>query len=106
MEHVSEIINRCKIQRRDGKTAYERNFGKTYTLALAEFGEAVHYLPLSASKADGRDRRFNTAEPRLQVGTFFGIERNSNEYWVGSERGAVVKSVTLRRLPITHQQAP
>ena len=37
---------------------------------------------------------------------FFGIERNSHEHRVGSESGAVVTSVTLRRRPITHQWQP
>ena len=46
VEYASELINRCKVQVRDGETSFERKFGKKDVLALAEFGEAVHHKPL------------------------------------------------------------
>ena len=50
VEYVSEIINRFKVQAHDNMTAYERKFGTKDLLASAEFGEAVHYMPLGGQQ--------------------------------------------------------
>ena len=75
VEYARELINRCKIQPRDGQTTYQRKFGKKDTLGLAEFGEAIHYTPLSASGQESESRRLQKAEHRLQVGVILGAEK-------------------------------
>ena len=104
VEYASELINRCKVQPRDNQTSYPRKFGKKDVLALAEFCEAVHYMPMGANQFENNSRRLQKAEPRLQVGVFLGLEKNSNEYRIGIEHGTVVKYVTLKRLPPSSQK--
>ena len=84
-------------------TAYQRKFGKKDVLALAEFGECIQYMPLGINKQEEHTKRLRKAEPRLQIGVFLGVERDSGEYRVGTESGSAVKAVTIRRLPVTHQ---
>ena len=64
-EYAAELINRCKVQERDRMTSYQRKFGKIDTLALAEFGEAVFYMPLAENPAEEKENRKQNLEPRF-----------------------------------------
>ena len=103
IEYVAEILNRCKIQVRDNMTSYERKFGQRDAVPLVEFGEAIYYMPIGADTFEERDRKLYKADPRLFLGVFLGVERNSNEYRVGTTSGSVVKAVTIKRLPLGEQ---
>ena len=106
LEYASEILKHCKVQTRGGTTTSERQIGNVDTVALADFGEVVRCMPLGASRYEDRARRLNKAEPRLGMGVHLGLERDVCDYRIGTESGAVVKAVTLRRLPVTHQWQP
>ena len=103
IECVAEIINNCELQERDHRTSCQRKYGEKDVIALAEFVEIIHYMPLGATKEDNKARKLNKAEPGLQIGVYLGLGTNSNEYRVGAADGSVVKAYTLKRLPRSHQ---
>ena len=55
VEYVSELINRFKKHTHDELTTYYKKFGQNDILALAEFGEAVHYMPIGADRSQERE---------------------------------------------------
>ena len=76
----------------DGRTAYYRLHGRQASVAVAEFGEQVHYrIPKARS---GRLRKLQT---QWFAGTWLGIERKSHEHLVATESGEVVKARSIRR---------
>ena len=88
-EYASYLINRLEVGK-DGKTAAERNKGKTASVMGVEFGEKVMYK-----------KRFKTKmakiEPRWEKGIFVGIRVQSGEFWVATS-GGVKKTRSVRRL--------
>ena len=73
VEYTSGIINRCKIQKKDHTTSYQRKFGKKDVTAMAEFGDIVHYMLIAGSMEESNQRRLNKAEPRYQMCVYIGF---------------------------------
>ena len=78
---------------RDGKTAYERNVGRSAVPPLAQFGERVWWMPLQPS-----NRRLGPLDSRFEQGRYLGPTDGSNTVHVGTASG-VVKARTIKRLP-------
>ena len=92
-EHVGNMLT-CYEVGKDGKTAYQRLYGKKAHAALAEFGEQILYKP-----AEGKKKRKMHLQQRWYYGTWLGITRRSNEAIVATSTGAVVKVRSVRRRP-------
>jgi len=75
----------------DGKTPWERRFGKTCRRFVADFGEKLLYLPTG--------KRRSLLDERFQYGIFLGVAMQSSDIIVGKPDGAVTVAKTFRRLP-------
>ena len=95
-------MTRFKLQSRDGRTSYERRFGKRERQGLMEFGEAVRYIPFGQSVHDDRERRIEQAEAKHENCLYPGTERDINEYRIGGEH-CVVKALAVKRLVASEQ---
>jgi len=91
VEHSCVVYNRCTVMS-DGRTPWQRAYGKAASLPLVPFGEKVLYKML---KATG-DKK-NSLEPRFKYGVYLGSRPKSGEHYVGTEEG-VVRCRDLRRL--------
>ena len=91
VEYGSLLINRYLVGK-DGKTAYERQRGKTSKMLGFEFGEMVHFRRIPTQN------RLGKLDSLWQKGVFIGYRAQSGEYMVGSSDGAY-KTRTIRRLP-------
>eukprot|EP00974_Lingulodinium_polyedra_P054744 5267985-Lingulodinium_polyedra.AAC.1 len=75
----------------DGKTPWERRYGRSYKRSLAEFGEKVLYLPTGKRRAN--------LEERYVPGIFLGVAMQSSDVIVGRPDGTVGLARSFRRLP-------
>ena len=89
VEHSANVLNRYSLNT-DGMTPYQAMHGKRSTLKVVEFGEQVlFYLP---KKARAKLTR------RWQVGTYLGLSNSSNEHFVATRHGNVLKSRSIVRV--------
>lgn len=98
IEYSAELINRYKVQQRDGQTSFGRTFWNNYSQALVDVCEVIYYIPLGASVYDDNERRMEKAEPKFEKGIYLGVERDTREYRVGGNNG-VAKSDAIKRVP-------
>ena len=90
-EYAAYLINRLLVGK-DGKTAYERNKGKSASVLGLEFGEKVLYRKKAKTKMD----KINS---RWAYGIFVGVRPRSGELWVATPEG-VKKVRSVRRVPM------
>ena len=72
--------NRCR-KGPDGKTAFELRNGRKFARALPHFAEKILFMIPGATKSVSR------VEPRWEDGIFLGVFDQSDELYVGTERG-------------------
>ena len=72
-----QTINRYNVGK-DGRTPYEVIRGNRCNLAVAKFGELVHYK----KRAPEGDKK-NKGEVNWEDGIFLGMADRSNEYIIG-----------------------
>ena len=65
---------------------------------IREFGEKLWWRPLIPGS-----KPLPSADPRYQLGCFLGLSEISNEVYIVSESGQVVKTRSLRRVPASHR---
>ena len=92
MDYSGILLTRFRVGS-DGKTAYQRVKGKPFKLALPEFGENVLFM-LPRTKTEKKHKM----DPKFETGIYVGLRQNSNELYVGNDKG-VIKVRTIRRLP-------
>ena len=90
IEYAGALISRFEVGK-DGQTPFRRNRGKDYRRELPEFGENVHYMPIRRGRAAKLESRFEDA-------VFLGIHEESDELYVGTEKG-VFKIRNVKRKP-------
>ena len=89
IEHVSSLINRHFVAAH-GKTPYEYVHGKRSKGRTAEFGERILYHVPKKLRS--------SLDLRWRAEFFLGTAPSSNEIYVGTEGGAVVKSRSMCRV--------
>ena len=93
-EHAADLMTR-RQRGHDGRTGYSRLKGKESSIKFVEFGESCLYkLHKKGPEADERGK----LEPRWDIATFVGFNRESNEYklMIG---GHMVYARTIKRRP-------
>jgi hypothetical protein len=76
----------------DGKTAFQREYGKECKQVLPVFGECVHFMPL------GKRGKLMKLLPRWTEGIYLGTREGSNELYIGTEKG-VCRAVSVKQQP-------
>ena len=99
VEHVCMVLN-TKVRGDDGKTAWARARGRPYGMREYGFGESVLWKP--PTKGPQHDTEGNMA-PRLLPGLFLGFHKSSNSYRVIDEKGDLVKTRAINRLPFENR---
>ena len=61
----------------DGRTPYERRYGKPWSGKMARFGEKVHWLPLG--------QRASRVDSGFRQGIFLGLAEGTGRYYIGLE---------------------
>ena len=94
LEHAAGNLNRCSTTP-DGMTPYQHIHGKRITLKQIEFGEKIfYYLPKRVrAKLDNR----------YHLGIYLGQVSSSNECYVATANGGVVKTRSIARV-VTSQR--
>ena len=77
----------------DGKTAYERQKGRTCNLEVIPFGESVRYKKLGETSQEGKSLESSWFE-----GVWLGHARGSSEALAGTKDG-VARAWAIRRMP-------
>ena len=91
VEHVATILNRYSVNK-DGATPYFSCHGKRPADRLVEFGERVFYYVPRKVRAK--------LDQKWRLGIFIGHSTNSNEAYVGTASGSVVKSRSIARVKV------
>jgi len=91
VEHACTVYNRCAVLQ-DGRTPWQRAYGKSSSLPLIPFGEKVLFKRL---KVSGSHK--NSLAPRFEYGIYLGSRSKSGEHFVGVEEG-VMRCRDLSRL--------
>ena len=99
MEHTCMVLN-TKVRGEDGKTAWARARGRPFGMKEYGFGESVLWKP--PAKGPQHDVKGNMA-PRLMPGMFLGFHKSSNSYRVIDEKGDLVKTRAMNRLPFENR---
>jgi len=89
IQHVASIHNR-QTTNSDGQTPYEVRHGRRSRGRTAEFGERLLYYVPKKLRAK--------LDLRWRVGVFLGTADRSNEAFIGTRSGNVVKSRSLARV--------
>ena len=89
VEHAASIHNRL-ICTEDGNTPYQSLHGQRYRGKLVEFGEQVFYFIPKALRSK--------MSLRWRVGTFLGNAMSTNEAYVGSSAGEVIRTRSVVRV--------
>ncbi len=89
VEYASYLLNRMELGH-DGKTAYERNKGKSATVLGVEFGEKLVWKKKSGQK-------MNKINSKWEFGIFVGVRQKSGEIWVATPDG-IHKARSVRRI--------
>ena len=87
--YCSFLLTRYLVHE-DGHTSYFRRWGRNYQGALCSFGEVLQYL----LPRKPRDK----LAPKFQKGIYLGKCSETNESFVGTLDGQVIRARTLRRL--------
>ncbi|CAE7358585.1 unnamed protein product [Symbiodinium sp. CCMP2592] len=90
--HAAYLLSRFRVGA-DGRTPYERTFGRKWKTPLVSFGEHVLFRPRQP-----RDGRKHDLEPRVSMGMFVGVGAN-NDVFIMTERGVVKGASIMRRPP-------
>jgi hypothetical protein len=90
-EYAAYLLNRLEVGK-DGKTATERNRGKSLTVMGVEFGEKVMYKKKAEKMA-------SKIEPRWEKGIFVGVRARSGEFFVATVAG-IKKVRSIRRVAV------
>ena len=88
VEHGADVLNKYLVGK-DGRTAYERVKGKTYSGEMYEFGRKIYHM--SPGKHSG-----GSMEARRCTSTFLGKLPRSDESMVFTEDGKVAKVRSIR----------
>ena len=89
VEHSANVLNRYALNS-DGVTPYQALHGKRSTLRVVEFGEQVlFYLP---KKSRAKLTR------RWRLGTYLGLSNSSNEHFIATRDGNVLRSRSIVRV--------
>ena len=88
--YAAATINRCR-RGADGRTPYERAFGRRWTQPMVKFGEFVLWL------APGK--RASRLASGMKQGVYLGIRDISGEHYVGTPEGVFVARTIRRVLP-------
>ena len=91
VEHAGCILSRCQ-KGRDGRTPFERLYGKKPTQEFVPFGEKVLARQITT---DPRNRM----NARYQYGVWLGMRSNSAECFIGNADG-VFRAREIRRLDL------
>lgn len=89
-EHAADSLNRSEIGR-DGKTVYQRVWGRRSQVAVAELGESPRFRFQGAERA-----REGRLAPRWGEGVWLGVRWATNQHIVWSE-GRIRFSRSIRR---------
>ena len=89
IQHVASIYNRQSTNY-DGQTPHEARHGRRSNGRTAEFGEKVLYFVPKRLRAK--------IDMRWRVGIFLGTAERTNEAFVGTVSGNVVKSRAITRV--------
>ena len=95
VEHTCMVLN-TKVRGEDGSPAWARARGRPFGMREYGFGEPLLWEP--PSKWPQHDINGNMA-PRLLPGMLLGFHKTSNSYRVIDEKGDLVKTRALNRLP-------
>ena len=90
-EHAAVVYNRCAVLA-DGRTPWQRAYGKSSTMPLLPFGEKILHKQL---KKTGDLK--NSLQPRFKFAFYLGSRSRSGEHFVGKPEG-VVRCRDVRRL--------
>ena len=89
VEHSATVLNRYRVNE-SGKTPYEEIHGQRSTMKIVEFGEQVFYSVPKRLRAK--------LSRRWRIGTYLGLVSASNEHYVATSAGNVVKARSLCRV--------
>eukprot|EP00973_Karenia_brevis_P039568 5463054-Karenia_brevis.AAC.1 len=93
VEHAGTALTYFEIGH-DGKTAFQRLYGRRANVCTTEFGEQVLYKLLR-----NKFGKKQALQSMWRDGTYLGISRISGEALIGTQEGDVVKVRTIRRRP-------
>lgn len=89
VEHAATVLNRYRVNE-NGRTPYEEIHGQRSTQRVVEFGEQIFYsVPKSLRAKLSR---------RWRIGTYLGLVSASNEHFIGTSAGNVVKARSVCRV--------
>ncbi len=91
VEHACTRYNRCTVGG-DGKTPWQRAYGKSPALPLIPIGEKVLFKKLQSTGAHK-----NSLAPKFTYGVYVGSRPRSGEHYIAAA-GSVVRSRNVRRL--------
>jgi hypothetical protein len=94
VEHVATILNRYSVNK-DGQTPYFAFHGRRPSDRLVEFGERVFYFVPKKIRSK--------LDHRWRLGIFIGLSSNSNESFVATLKGNVVKTRSVARVVEAHR---
>ena len=94
--HAAFLLTRFRVGP-DGKTAFERTFGRRWRIPLVRFGERIMYRPRA-----NRGGRRNDIAPRVSLGMYVGTGNRNSDVFVMTERG-IMKGNSIHRRPEADQ---
>ena len=94
--HAAFLLTRFRVGT-DGKTAYERTYGRSWRTPLVRYGEHILYRPRA-----NQDGRRNDIAPRVSLGMYVGTGTRNSDVFVMTERG-IMKGNSLSRRPPEEQ---
>ena len=94
--HAAFLLTRFRVGT-DGKTAYERTYGRSWRTPLVRYGEHILYRPRA-----NQDGRRNGIAPRVSLGMYVGTGTRNSDVFVMTERG-IMKGNSLSRRPPEEQ---
>ena len=89
IEHTASIMTRYVVND-EGMTPYQAIHGKRSTLKVVEFGEQVFYHVPKKLRAK--------LTQRWRLGTYLGLAPSSNEHFVATKQGQVIRSRSIWRV--------
>ena len=89
LEHVAGNLNRCSVTP-EGMTPYQHIHGKRVTQKQIEFGEKIFYYTPKRVRAK--------LDNRYHLGVYLGQVSSSNECYVATSNGGVIKTRSVARV--------
>ena len=90
--HAAFLLTRYRVGT-DGKTAFERTYGRKWRIPLVRFGESILYRPRA-----NREGKRNDLAPRVSIGMYVGTGNRNSDVFVMTERG-IMKGNSIHRRP-------